>query len=140
MRPKAVKELLERKLDLYYNDRFIAEDPLQIPHRFSHKEDIEIAALLTATIAWGQRKTIIKNAQEMMSLMDDAPFDFILNHEQSDLNLMNHFVHRTFNSSDLIFFISGLKHIYHNYGGLESVFKASNTAPFLHQSDRKSVV
>ena len=134
MCPRAVKELLERKLELYYNDRFIAEDPLQIPHRFNHKEDIEIAALLTATIAWGQRKTIIKNAQEMMSLMDDAPFDFILNHEQSDLNLMNHFVHRTFNSSDLLFFISGLKHIYNNYGGLESVFKASNTAPFLHQS------
>lgn len=134
MRPKAIKDLLERKLELYYNDGFIADDPLQIPHQFSHKEDIEIAALLTATIAWGQRKTIIKNAREMMALMDDAPFDFILNHEQRDLNLMNHFVHRTFNSSDLIFFVSGLKHIYSDLGGLESVFKAPYSAPYLHQS------
>lgn len=134
MRPKAIKDLLERKLELYYNDGFIADDPLQIPHQFSQKEDIEIAALLTATIAWGQRKTIIKNAREMMALMDDAPFDFILNHEQRDLNLMNHFVHRTFNSSDLIFFVSGLKHIYSDLGGLESVFKAPNSAPYLHQS------
>jgi len=69
-----------------------------------------------------------------MALMDDAPFDFILNHEQRDLNLMNHFVHRTFNSSDLIFFVSGLKHIYSDLGGLESVFKAPNSAPYLHQS------
>ena len=134
MRPKAVKDLLDRKLELYYNDRFIADDPLQIPHRFSIKEDIEIAALLTATIAWGQRKTIIKNARAMMSLMDDAPYDFILNHKQSDLNGLIHFVHRTFNGSDFIFFISGLKHIYKNYGGLESVFQAPSAEPFVHKS------
>jgi len=131
---KAVKELLERKLELYYNDDFISEDPLQVPHSFSQKEDIEIAALLTATIAWGQRKTIINNAKLMMSLMEDAPYDFILYHQESDLKAMNHFVHRTFNGTDLRFFIRGLKHIYTEHGGLEKVFNTYGGQEFLHQS------
>lgn len=134
MRPSAIKELLDHKLELFYNDSFIAEDPLQIPHAFSQKEDIEIAALLTATIAWGQRKTIIKNARKMMALMDDAPFEFIQHHQESDLTSLDPFVHRTFNGADFRFFILGLKHIYVHHGGLESVFKPQENAPFLHQS------
>jgi uncharacterized protein (TIGR02757 family) len=130
----AVKNLLDRNLELYYNDGFLSEDPLQIPHKFSQKEDIEIAALLTATIAWGQRKTIINNAERMMSLMDDAPYDFILHHQESDLKVMDNFVHRTFNGADLRFFVAGLKHIYSTYNGLETVFHAYSTEPFLHKS------
>ncbi len=131
---KAVKNLLDRNLDLYYNDGFLSEDPLQIPHKFSQKEDIEIAALLTATIAWGQRKTIINNAERMMSLMDDAPYDFIIHHQESDLKVMDNFVHRTFNGADLKFFVAGLKHIYSTYNGLETVFHACSKEPFLHKS------
>lgn len=134
MDSRAVKNLLDRKLEVYYNDDFIADDPLQIPHAFSQKEDIEIAALLTASIAWGQRKTIINNARAMMTLMDEAPYDFVLNHSDGDLNAMDHFVHRTFNAADLRFFISGLKHIYTQHGGLESVFNRFNSEPFLHKS------
>ncbi len=134
MDPIAVKQLLEQKLDVYYNDAFIADDPLQIPHRFNQKEDVEISALLTATIAWGQRITIIKSAKNMMSLMDDAPHDFILNHKSSDLAVMDRFVHRTFNAADLKFFITGLKHIYTQHGGLENVFNTFGTEPFLHKS------
>ncbi len=134
MNQKSVKNLLESRLELYYNDAFIAEDPLQIPHRYSQKEDVEIAALLTATIAWGQRKTIIKNAKTMMSLMEDAPYDFIMNHQKRDLMAMENFVHRTFNTADLKFFIAGLNHIYINHGGLEAVFTTFNKEPFLHKS------
>lgn len=134
MELKAVKDLLDRNLELYYNDAFIVEDPLQVPHSFSQKEDIEISALLTATIAWGQRKTIIKNAKNMMTLMDDAPYEFILQHQERDLKMMDSFVHRTFNGADLRFFIVGLKHLYTTHGGLEQVFNMYGSEPFLHKS------
>lgn len=131
---KAVKDLLDRNLELYYNDAFICDDPLQVPHSFSQKEDIEISALLTATIAWGQRKTIINNAKLMMSLMEDTPYDFILHHQESDLKAMDQFVHRTYNGTDLRFFITGLRHIYTKYGGLERVFNTFSSDAFLHKS------
>ena len=131
---QGVKELLDHKLERYYNDDFIVDDPIQIPHQFSDKQDIEIAALLTATIAWGQRKTIINNGKKLMSLMDDAPFDFILRHTQNDLKTLKSFVHRTFNGEDLLFFIRGLKHIYQNHNGLESLFQKNVKDGFLHHS------
>ena len=121
MTEKELKEFLDEKVDLYNNPKFIASDPIQIPHQFSKKEDIEIAGFLTATIAWGNRKMIIKNASKMMQLLDNAPHDFIINHNKKDLESITDFVHRTFNSIDLQQFVKSLKHIYKNHGGLEKV-------------------
>jgi len=121
-----LKGFLDEKADLYENPAFLESDPIQIPHIFSQKEDIEIAGLLTATIAWGQRKTIIANAHKMVKLLDSAPYHFVVNHQDKDLNSFKGFVHRTFNHEDLAFFIRGLKHIYTEYGGLEKVFTATN--------------
>lgn len=115
-------ELLEDKYDKFNRVSFIESDPISIPHLFSKKQDIEIAGFLAATISWGQRITIIKNANELMSLMDLAPYDFVMNHTKSDLNRFNNFKHRTFNAVDLSFFIESLKNIYINKGGLEKVF------------------
>ncbi|MDG1063247.1 MAG: TIGR02757 family protein [Flavobacteriaceae bacterium] len=134
MNQNELKSFLDTKFHQYYNRGFTQSDPLQIPHRFTQKEDIEIAALLTATISWGQRPTIIKNALKMMSLMDDAPYDFIVNHKPSDLSAFDGFVHRTFNSDDLIFFVKGLRHIYKAHHGLESVFAQHKHDPFLHDA------
>ncbi|WP_191859494.1 TIGR02757 family protein [Hanstruepera ponticola] len=117
-----LKEFLDSKVIQYNNTKFIESDPIQIPHQFSKKEDIEISGFLTATIAWGNRKSIINNAHRMMLLMDNSPYDFIMNHQESDLEKLTSFVHRTFNGTDFITFISGLKHIYTNYNGLEAVF------------------
>lgn len=103
---------------------FIENDPIQIPHRFEKKEDIEISAFLTSTIAWGKREMIIRNASRLMTYMDNSPFDFVMGHESSDLAVFDHFVHRTFNSSDIKFFITRLKLIYSD-GGLESLFEPS---------------
>ena len=114
-----LKEFLDEKVILYNNPKFIASDPIQIPHLFSKKEDIEIAGFLTATIAWGNRKMIIKNAHKLMELLDNAPFDFILNHQEKDLERFENFVHRTFNSVDAIHFIKSLQNIYLNHNGLE---------------------
>jgi uncharacterized protein (TIGR02757 family) len=116
-----LKEFLDEKVVLYNNPKFIESDPIQIPHQFSLKEDIEIAAFLTATISWGNRKMIIKNSFKMMELLDNAPHDFIINHQENDLNSITNFVHRTFNSIDLLQFIKSLKHVYQNHGGLEKV-------------------
>jgi len=122
-----LKEFLDEKVIQYNNPNFIESDPIQIPHQFSLKEDIEIAAFLTATIAWGNRKMIIKNANKMMDLFGNSPYDFVINHKEIHLNKLEGFVHRTFNSTDLIYFIKALKHLYKSYGGLEPIFTKYST-------------
>ena len=117
-----LKEFLEEKVLLYNNPTFIESDPIQIPHQYSLKEDIEIAGFLTATIAWGNRKMIINNAQKLMNLMGNAPFDFVMECNENQLKKLEPFVHRTFNGQDCITFIQALHNIYNRYGGLESVF------------------
>lgn len=117
-----LKDFLEEKYLLYNNKSFIATDPIQIPHQFTKKEDIEIAGFLAATIAWGQRKSIINNAGKLMQWMDNAPHDFILNHTAKELTPFKTFVHRTFNGTDCIFFIKSLQTIYKKHSGLESAF------------------
>ena len=122
MTQNELKEFLETKVIAYNNPKFIESDPIQIPHQFSLKEDIEISAFLTATIAWGNRKMIIKNAHKMMNLLGNSPYDFIMQHNDNQLDYFDNFVHRTFNSNDFSYFIKSLKNIYHNHNGLESVF------------------
>ena len=117
-----LKQFLDAKVEQYNTIKFIETDPIQIPHSFSKKEDIEIAAFLTATIAWGNRKSIIKNAQRFVALMDHAPYDFVMTHEPQDLSVFEGFVHRTFNSTDAKQFIKSLRHIYSKHDGMESVF------------------
>lgn len=117
-----LKEFLDAKVDQYNNPKFLESDPLQIPHLFNKKEDIEISAFLTATIAWGNRKSIINNAHRLMELMDHSPYDFVMNHSEEELNRFENFVHRTFNSLDLSYFVSSLRNLYVNYQGLEGVF------------------
>lgn len=122
MTAQELKAFLDEKSDLYNNPRFIETDPIQIPHRFSVKEDIEISGFLSASIAWGNRKMIISNAAKMMDLMGNAPYDFVMHHSDSDLEQTAHFVHRTFNGTDFQCFIRSLRHLYENHGGLEGVF------------------
>lgn len=122
MNAEELKFFLDEKVDLYNNPNFIESDPIQIPHLFSVKEDIEIAGFLSATIAWGNRKMIIKNSHRMMQLMGNSPFDFVMSHNNSQLDELQNFVHRTFNGQDFISFIKGLQHVYKNHGGLENVF------------------
>ena len=95
-----LKDFLDAKVVQYNTPDFIGSDPLQIPHRYSLKEDIEISGFLTATIAWGNRKSIINNANRLMRLMDDAPFEFVMQHQENDLEVLKPFVHRTFNGQD----------------------------------------
>lgn len=117
-----LKSFLDEKSDLYNNPDFIESDPIQIPHSFSVKEDVEISAFLAATIAWGNRKSVISNAKKMMALMGNSPFDFVMSHSENDLEKFEGFVHRTFNSEDLKTFVRALRHIYRNHGGMEAVF------------------
>lgn len=131
-----LQSFLNEKCDLYNRETFIETDPIQIPKAFSKKEDIEIAAFLAATIAWGQRPTIIKNAKKLMQWMDQAPHDFIMNAEESDLNIFSEFKHRTFNGEDTIFFIQSLQNIYKNHAGLEAVF----SKPKFNDGDAKDAI
>jgi uncharacterized protein (TIGR02757 family) len=119
---KEVKELLDEKYFQFNNTSFIQTDPISIPHQFSKKEDVEIAGLLVATIAWGQRTSIISNGNKLMRLMNDEPYEFIMNFSKKDSIRFEGFVHRTFNSVDCVFFLNSLKNIYAKHGGLENAF------------------
>jgi uncharacterized protein (TIGR02757 family) len=122
MKQHELKEFLDEKYLQYNRLSFIASDPISIPRRFSSKQDIEIAGFFAATIAWGQRPTIIKNANRLMDWMDERPHDFILNHSPKDLKPFKTFVHRTFNGTDCLYFIHALRHIYREHKSLEEVF------------------
>lgn len=117
-----LKLFLDERANRYNRPEFIDTDPIQVPHQFSRKEDIEIAAFMTATLSWGQRKSIIKNANRLMEMMDHAPFDFLSYANRADRERIAQFVHRTFNGDDCLFFIDSLKDIYQNHEGLEAVF------------------
>jgi len=132
-----LKDFLDAKVIAYNNPKFIESDPIQIPHQFSIKEDIEISAFLTATIAWGNRKIIINNAQKMMSLLGDSPYDFIMNHKEHHLEKLDGFVHRTFNEIDFKQFIQSLNHIYLKYNSLELVFNKYDKADSMQYAIHK---
>ena len=134
MNSKDLKSFLDEKVILYNNTNFIESDPVQIPHLFTQKEDVEIAGFLSATISWGNRKMIIKNAHKMINLMGNAPYDFVMSHNENDLERLEHFVHRTFNGDDFFTFIKGLQHIYTNHIGLENVFASHQENNSLQKS------
>lgn len=117
-----LKAYLDEKVQLYNTPSFIETDPIQIPKQFSQKENIEIAAFLASSIAWGQRTTIIKNANKLLQMMDNNPFEFLMNTSEDDWVAFIDFKHRTFNGDDCLFFLRSLKNVYKNHGGLEAVF------------------
>lgn len=132
-----LKAFLDAKVEQYNRPEFLEGDPLQIPHRFTSKEDIEISGFLTATIAWGNRKSIINNAARLMRLLGEAPYDFVQHHTPKDLERLSPFVHRTFNGVDLCYFIKSLKNIYQQHGGLEAVFTLYKEADSLQPAISK---
>lgn len=117
-----LKEFLDEKVERFNQPGFIENDPVSIPHLFKRKQDREIAGLFAATLAWGQRKTIVRKCKELLELMDNAPHDFILHHTEKDLKSLMYFKHRTFNSTDLLYFIGSLKHYYNRRDSLEDAF------------------
>lgn len=125
MNPSELKDFLDLKAEQYNSPLFIESDPIQLPHRFSKKEDIEIVSFLVSTIAWGNRVSIIKSGEKLLSIMQESPYEFILNYNQ-ELAKDLKFVHRTFNAYDLDFFFRSLQNIYEN-GGLENAFKKNNS-------------
>lgn len=134
MTESELKDFLDQKVREYNTLDFIESDPVQIPHLFTQKEDIEIAGFLSATIAWGNRKMIIKNSHKMMDLMGNSPYDFVVSHNENQLEALDSFVHRTFNGQDFRAFIKGLQHVYSHHGGLEAVFSKHQQENSLQKS------
>lgn len=117
-----LKRLLDEKARLYNQPSFIDRDPISIPHSFSKKQDIEISGLFAAVLAWGNRTSIINNCKRLMMWMNEAPHDFILHHKDTDLKKMLGFAHRTFNTTDLLYFIAFLQYHYQQHDTLEDAF------------------
>lgn len=119
-----LKDFLDFKVEQYNKPNFITNDPICIPHRFSKKQDVEIAAFFAAILAWGQRKTIINKCTELFERMDNAPYDFMLHHSDEELKALLNFKHRTFNDTDLLYFVSFFKFHYEQSDSLETAFLA----------------
>jgi uncharacterized protein (TIGR02757 family) len=117
-----IKSFLDAKVSQYNRPEFIQNDPIVIPHQFTQKQDIEIMGFWAATLAWGQRVTIINKCRELIALMDGAPYDFIINHQEPDLKKLLSFKHRTFNDIDTLYFISFFRQHYEKYDSLEDAF------------------
>jgi len=133
-----LKSFLDEKADVYNNPDFIENDPLQIPHRFSLKQDIEIAGFLAATISWGNRKAIIKSAEKILDIMGNSPYDFVQNYSAKDLKqIEGKSIHRTFNGEDFAYFIKQFNRIYKENGSLENLFKVEDSEiNFSHAIER----
>ena len=122
MKSNDLKNFLNTKTMKNQRPELLSSYPKKIKHSFNEKSDIEIAAFLTATIAWGNRLSIIRSANRMMEIMEEAPHDFVMSASEEELTSLQGFVHRTFNGLDFITFVKGLRHIYSNYGGMETLF------------------
>ena len=133
-----LRDFLNEKADQYNAPDFIENDPIQIPHRFSLKQDIEIAGFLAATISWGNRKSIINSADKMLDIMGNSPYDFVMNYSEKDLeNIQDKSIHRTFNGQDFSYFIRQFNRIYKENESLESLFKVKEEENnFLHAIER----
>lgn len=134
MKRSDLKAFLDEKAQHYEHPDFLTSDPIQVPHQFSQKEDIEIMAFLTASIAWGNRRSIINSAEKMVNLMEGNPYEFICHHQEKDRLRCNGFVHRTFNGEDLAYFMKALQFIYTQKGGLEAVFTPYKNEKTLHRA------
>jgi uncharacterized protein (TIGR02757 family) len=117
-----LKGFLDKKADEYNQSSFIKDDPISVPHLFTKKQDIEISGFFASIFAWGNRTTIINKSKELMQLMDQAPYEFCLNHSDEELKKLMLFKHRTFNTTDLLYFIEFLRYHYRNHDSLEDAF------------------
>ena len=117
-----LQAFLDKKVAEYNRPAFIADDPISIPHAFTRRQDIEIAGFFAAIFAWGNRRTIIQKSRQLMELMDLAPYQFVTQHAESDLRRLLGFKHRTFNDTDLLYFVAFLRHHYGRRESLEEAF------------------
>ena len=122
MKETNLKEFLDKKVDEYNQPSFIKDDPISVPHQFAKRQDIEIAGFFAAIFSWGNRKTIINKSKDLMQLMGNSPHQFCLHHSSSDLKKLLQFKHRTFNTTDLLYFIEFLKFHYSKDSSLETAF------------------
>lgn len=127
-----LRELLDQRVRLYNQPSFIDRDPISVPHRFSKKQDREISGFFAAVLVWGNRTTIINNCNRLMQWMDNAPYDFVVNHRDSDLKKFLGFVHRTFNATDLLYFLEVLQRHYTQFNTLEDAFVPENQYEFVN--------
>jgi uncharacterized protein (TIGR02757 family) len=132
-RIEELKSFLDEKSEQFNQPNFIANDPISLPHRFKKLQDIEIAGLFAAVLAWGQRKTVLNKCSALLAMMDNDPYSFILHHNESDLKPFTAFKHRTFNGTDTLYFIEFLKAHYNQHRSLEILFQVSQENETIEQ-------
>lgn len=118
---REMKEFLEEKYLQYNNPSFINSDPVSIPHSFTELHDREISGFLAATVAWGRRDLILKNARQLVELMNNSPYEFIMSAGENEMKRVDKFVHRTFNGNDCRYFLMALRDIYNSFNSMEDI-------------------
>ena len=129
-----LKPFLDSKVEQYNQPGFIKNDPISIPHQYTKKQDIEISGFLAATLAWGQRITIINKASELLEMMDNSPHDFLLHHTLDELKSFEKFKHRTFNGTDALYFIEFLSQYYRKHKSLEDAFASDHSGETVEEN------
>lgn len=128
---ESLKLLLDEEAARINSPAFIADDPVQFPRRFSDLRDIEIVAFLSAIIAWGNRKMICRDAERMLSIMGDQPYEYVRDGAFEELDpAMN--LHRTFFVRNFQHFLRGMREIYRRHGSLDAY------AASLHVADSEA--
>lgn len=117
-----LKDRLNLAAEQFNTPDFIETDPIQFPRKYSLKQDVEISALLTATITWGKRSIILKSAAKMHQIMGSSPFDYIMEEGYEKLEQSN--IHRTFFEDDMAYLCRGLNAIYQKQESCESLFSS----------------
>jgi len=128
-----LKALLDAKYLEYHQTDFIPHDPISIPHKYTRKEDIEIMAFFASTLAWGNRKSIIRSCERIENILEGEPYNFIMSYTKKNMESLEGFVHRTFNATDLDLFLRSLKNIYKNHSGLEAAFQKGKEELRIHE-------
>ncbi|MCH5214725.1 MAG: TIGR02757 family protein [Muribaculaceae bacterium] len=118
-----IKRLLEEETERINRPAFIASDPVQFPRQFSDLRDIEIAAFLSAMIAWGNRKMICRDADRLMDIMNREPAVFTKERAFEELDDDRN-IHRTFFARDLKYFLRGINLIYSKFSSLDDLGKS----------------
>ncbi len=132
-----LKIKLDKLVELYEVPEFIPNDPISIPHRFSKREDIEISGFFVSLFAWGNRTAILKSADKLMSLMQNRPYNFLMDASPAELNSLKQFYHRTLNGEDSLAIAKAIKRIYKNEGGFEQFFiKKNPNEPLIERMSR----
>lgn len=107
-----MKEYLDKLVEKYETKEFIKSDPVQFPHEFNNKNDVEIVAFISALFSFGKREAFIQKLKLLLKIMENEPYNFVCNFNSSNADNLNAFVYRFVKGVDVICLLEALNKLY----------------------------